>query len=64
MELDTIQTAINDALKTHSMTDVETLCSEVAAAVMKDGINKRCKITDELVDEIILKEQKNYLENN
>lgn len=57
MKLDTIQTAINDALKTHSMTEVETLRG-VVAAVKKAAIDKRCEITDELVDETLLKEQK------
>lgn len=57
MKLDTIQTAINDALKTHSMTEVETLRG-VVAAVKKTAIDKRCEITDELVDETLLKEQK------
>ena len=57
MKLDTIQTAINDALKTHSMEEVETL-RDIVAAVKKAAIDKRCEITDELVDEILLKEQK------
>ena len=57
MKLDTIQTAINDALKTHSMTEVETLRG-VVAAVKKAAIDKRCEITEALVDEMLLKEIK------
>lgn len=57
MKLDTIQTAINDAMKTHNTETVETL-RDIVAAVKKAAIDKRCEITDELVDEILLKEQK------
>ena len=57
MKLNTIQTAINEALKTRSMEEVETL-RDIVAAVKKAAIDKRCEITDELVDETLLKEQK------
>ena len=57
MKLDTIQTAINDAMKTRKTETVETL-RDIVAAVKKAAIDKRCEITDELVDEILLKEQK------
>ncbi len=57
MKLETIQTAINDAMKTHATEEVETL-RDIVAAVKKAAIDKRCEITDVLVDEILIKEQK------
>lgn len=57
MKLNTIQTAINNALKAHSIEEVETLRG-VVAAVKKAAIDKRCEITEELVDEMLLKEIK------
>lgn len=57
MKLDTIQNAINNAMKIHSTMRVETLRA-VVAAVKKAAIDKRCEITDELVDETLLKEKK------
>lgn len=57
MKLDTIQIAINDALKTHSMAEVETLRGVVAAA-KKAAIDKRCPVTEDIVDEALLKEIK------
>ena len=57
MKLETIQESINTAMKTHATLEVETLRS-VVAAVKKAAIDKRCEITEELVDEILLKEQK------
>ena len=57
MKLDTIQNSINNAMKIHSTMKVETLRA-VVAAVKKAAIDKRCEITDELVDETLLKEKK------
>ena len=44
-------------MKTHATLEVETLRS-VVAAVKKAAIDKRCEITEELVDEMLLKEIK------
>lgn len=57
MTLETIQESIKIAMKTHATLEVETLRS-VVAAVKKAAIDKRCEITEELVDEILLKEVK------
>ena len=57
MKLETIQESIKTAMKTHATLEVETLRS-VVAAVKKAAIDKRCEITEELVDEMLLKEVK------
>ena len=57
MTLETIQESIKMAMKTHATLEVETLRS-VVAAVKKAAIDKRCEITEELVDEMLLKEVK------
>lgn len=57
MQLETIQEAIKMAMKTHASLEVETLRA-VVAAVKKAAIDKRCDITEELVDEMLLKEVK------
>lgn len=57
MTLETIQESIKIAMKTHATLEVETLRS-VVAAVKKAAIDKRCEITEELVNEMLLKEVK------
>ena len=57
MKLDIIQESIKTAMKTHATLEVETLRS-VVAAVKKAAIDKRCEITEELVDEMLLIEVK------
>lgn len=57
MRLETIQESIKIAMKTHATLEVETLRS-VVSAVKKAAIDKRCEITEELVDEMLLKEVK------
>ena len=57
MKLETIQESIKMAMKIHATLEVETLRS-VVAAVKKAAIDKRCEITEELVDEMLLKEVK------
>ena len=57
MKLEIIQESIKTAMKTHATLEVETLRS-VVAAVKKAAIDKRCEITEELVDEMLLKEVK------
>lgn len=57
MKLNDIQESIKMAMKTHATLEVETLRS-VVAAVKKAAIDKRCEITEELVDEMLLKEVK------
>ena len=57
MKLEIIQESIKTAMKTHATLEVETLRS-VVAAVKKAAIDKRCEITEELVDEMLLKEIK------
>ena len=57
MTLETIQESIKIAMKTHATLEVETLRS-VVAAIKKAAIDKRCEITEELVDEMLLKEIK------
>lgn len=57
MTLETIQESIKMAMKTHATLEVETLRG-VVAAVKKAAIDKRCEITEELVDEMLLKEIK------
>ena len=57
MKLETIQESIKIAMKTHATLEVETLRS-VVAAVKKAAIDKRCEITEALVDEMLLKEVK------
>ena len=54
MKLETIQESIKMAMKTHATLEVETLRS-VVAAVKKGAIDIRCEITEELVDEMLLK---------
>ena len=57
MKLETIQESIKTAMKTHATLEVETLRS-VVAAVKKAAIDRRCEITEALVDEMLLKEVK------
>lgn len=57
MTLETIQESIKMAMKTHATLEVEVLRA-VVAAVKKAAIDKRCEITEELVNEMLLKEQK------
>lgn len=57
MTLETIQESIKIAMKTHATLEVETLRG-VVAAVKKAAIDQRCEITEELVDEMLLKEVK------
>ena len=57
MKLETIQESIKIAMKAHATLEVETLRS-VVAAVKKAAIDKRCEITEALVDEMLLKEVK------
>ena len=57
MTLETIQESIKMAMKTHATLEVETLRS-VVAAVKKAAIDRQCEITEELVDEMLLKEVK------
>ena len=57
MTLETIQESIKVAMKTHATLEVEALRS-VVAAVKKAAIDKRCEITEALVDEMLLKEVK------
>ena len=57
MKLETIQESIKIAMKAHATLEVETLRS-VVAAVKKAAIDRRCEITEELVDEMLLKEVK------
>ena len=57
MKLETIQESIKMAMKTHATLEVETLRS-VVAAVKKAAIDRQCEITEELVDEMLLKEVK------
>ena len=57
MTLETIQESIKIAMKTHATLEVETLRG-VVAAVKKAAIDRQCEITEELVDEMLLKEVK------
>ena len=57
MKIEIIQNAINTALKEGNTLKVDALRSGVAA-VKKTAIDKRCEITEELVDEMLLKEIK------
>jgi uncharacterized protein YqeY len=57
MKLETIQESIKIAMKTHATLEVETLRA-VVAAVKKAAIDRRCEITEDLVDEMLLKEVK------
>lgn len=59
MTLDQLQAAMVAAFKERNMTKKEVL-SSVLGAVKKTAIDRRCKdnITEELVDEVILKEKK------
>ena len=57
MKIEIIQNAINTALKEGNTLKVDALRS-VVAAVKKTAIDKRCEITEELVDEMLLKEIK------
>ena len=57
MKLETIQESIKIAMKTYATLEVETLRS-VVAAVKKAAIDRQCEITEELVDEMLLKEVK------
>ena len=57
MTLETIQESIKVAMKTHATLEVEVLRS-VVAAVKKAAIDRRCEVTEALVDEMLLKEVK------
>ena len=58
MTLETIQEAIKLSMKSRApKEEIETMRSLVAA-IKKAAIDKRCEITEELVDEVLLKEQK------
>ena len=57
MTLEIIQESIKTAMKTHATLEVETLRG-VVAAVKKAAIDRQCEITEELVDEMLLKEVK------
>ena len=57
MKIETIQNEINTALKEGNTLKVDALRS-VVAAVKKAAIDKRCEITEGLVDEMLLKEIK------
>ena len=57
MKLETIQESIKIAMKAHATLEVDTLRS-VVAAVKKAAIDRRCEITEALVDEMLLKEVK------
>ena len=57
MTLETIQESIKVAMKTHATLEVEVLRS-VVAAIKKAAIDRRCEVTEALVDEMLLKEVK------
>ena len=57
MTIERLNEMIHSALKTGATLQVEVLRS-VLAAVKKASIDERCKITEELIDRMLLKEQK------
>lgn len=57
MKLEILQESMVVAMKTHATVEVEVLRG-VIAAVKKAAIDKKCEITEELVDETLIKEQK------
>ena len=57
MKLETLQESMVVSMKTHATIEVDVLRS-VIAAVKKAAIDKKCEITEALVDEILVKEQK------
>ena len=57
MKLETLQESMIVSMKTHATVEVEVLRS-IIAAVKKAAIDKRCEITEALVDETLIKEQK------
>ena len=57
MRLETLQESMVVSMKTHATAEVEVLRGAIAA-VKKAAIDKRCEITEALVDEILIKEQK------
>lgn len=57
MNLETLQESMVTSMKTHATVEVEVLRG-VIAAVKKAAIDKKCEITEALVDETLIKEQK------
>ena len=57
MTIETLMTDMRKAMRLGEKLEVEVLRG-IIAAVKKAAIDKRCEITEELVDEILLKEQK------
>ena len=57
MTIEKLNEIIHSALKTGATLQVEVLRS-VLAAVKKASIDERCEITEELIDKMLLKEQK------
>ena len=57
MTIEKLNEMIHSALKTGETLQVEVLRS-VLAAVKKASIDERCEITEELIDKMLLKEQK------
>lgn len=57
MTLETLMADVRTALRLGEKLEVEVLRG-IIAAVKKAAIDKRCEVTEELVDEILLKEQK------
>ena len=57
MNLETLQESMVTSMKTHATVEVEVLRG-VIAAVKKAAIDKKCEITEELVNETLVKEQK------
>ena len=57
MTIEKLNEMIHSALKTGATLQVEVLRS-VLAAVKKASIDERCEITEELIDKMLLKEQK------
>ena len=57
MKLETIQESINNMIKDRRTADAQTM-REVVAAIKKAAIDRQCNITEELVDEMLLKECK------
>ena len=57
MTIEKLNEMIHSALKTGETLQVEALRS-VLAAVKKASIDERCEITEELIDKMLLKEQK------
>lgn len=63
MNLETLQKAMVEAMKAHDKQRKETI-SSLVSAVKKAAIDKMCKdnITEELVNEVVLKEKKTVQE--